>query len=156
MKKHGMYKTRPYNIWANMIARCYNKNKPVYKDYGARGISVCEEWMDFKNFWKDMCSGYSEDLTLERVDNNGNYCKSNCRWATVKEQSNNRRMRKDNTSGVINVSLDKKSGKWAAFYTFNGKKKCIGLFSTIEEAKIEKEKFEKSVLDDKQTVSEVG
>ena len=89
--KHGLAHTRPYNSWCAMIARCTKPNDPHYKWYGARGITVCEEWKTFEGFWNDMQEGYASNLMLEREDNNGNYCKGNCKWATRKEQSNNKR-----------------------------------------------------------------
>lgn len=90
-RKHGLRHKRIYNIWRDMWQRCTNKNNNRYKNYGARGISVCDEWKDPKAFadWAFQ-SGYSENLTLDRVDNNGNYCPQNCKWSTYTEQNNNR------------------------------------------------------------------
>lgn len=87
--KHGMTGGRPYRIWDNMVRRCKNKGASKYKNYGGRGISVSEEWKVFSNFWEDMKIGYSDYLTLDRINNDGNYCKENCRWATTKTQANN-------------------------------------------------------------------
>ena len=90
-KTHGMTHTRLHRIWSSMKARCENSNRKDYKRYGERGIKVCEEWHDFLTFYKwAVSNGYSETLTLDRIDVSGNYEPSNCRWATAKEQGNNR------------------------------------------------------------------
>lgn len=92
-RTHGKSKTRLYKIWSGMKQRCKNTKTPFYKDYGGRGISFCEEWMAFENFekWATQ-NGYTDKLTLDRIDVNGNYEPSNCRWATKKDQSNNTRI----------------------------------------------------------------
>ena len=110
--KHGYSYTRLYRIWSNMKTRCYNEHSSDYIRYGARGIKVCEEWSNFI-FFKDWAlnNGYLDCFTLDRKDNNGNYCPENCRWVSRQKQSNNTRR---------NV-----------FITYKGKTKTIAQWAEI-------------------------
>lgn len=87
---HGMTNTRVYRIWTDMLNRCRNPNNHNYNRYGGRGIKVCQEWQLFESFVSDMGIP-PDDMSIDRIDADGDYCKENCRWATHQQQSANRR-----------------------------------------------------------------
>lgn len=92
MTKHGMRQTKEYKTWCSMKRRCLVPKERSYKDYGGRGITVCKNWKDsFENFFKDMGYAPSPEYSIDRIDVNGNYEPSNCRWATDKQQRRNKR-----------------------------------------------------------------
>ena len=115
--KHGKKHTRLYNIWCGIKQRCYDVNSNNYKRYGARGIVVCDEWKnDFMSFYNwAMNNGYQDDLSIDRMDNNGNYEPCNCRWATIETQSNNKR----SNHVVIYNGISKTVGQWSTDLNIN-------------------------------------
>ena len=129
---------RLYQIWQSMRRRCNSKKDVSYLNYGARGISVCKEWDDFNAFMEWAYSnGYTDEATrkectLDRINPNGNYEPSNCRWTNSGVQGINRR-KKDNKSGARGIWLTK-SGKYHAVISVNNKRHCLGTFERIEDA----------------------
>lgn len=108
--KHNCHGTRLYKAWANMKTRCLNPNASGYTNYGGRGISVCNEWQEFVNFknWA-LLAGYKDNLSIDRIDVNGNYEPSNCRWVSMKTQANNK-----TTSHFITFKNETKTlSQWA-------------------------------------------
>lgn len=117
---HGLSKSPIYKVWKKMIYRCRNPNTINWMRYGGRGIQVTARWKHYVNFHRDMIDGYKKGLTIERIENDGDYEKANCRWATYKEQANNtRRNRAILINGEINnltYWLDKYEITSTAFY----------------------------------------
>lgn len=105
--KHKQSGTRLYRIWQGIKERCHNENSPDFKNWGARGIKVCDEWKNsFEAFYQlAIENGYSENLTIDRIDNNNGYNPQNCKWSTSKEQSRNRRSNIDITIGNTTKTL---------------------------------------------------
>jgi len=122
---HGMVDTRIYRIYNAMKTRCTNPNTPAWKNYGGRGITICEEWLyDFISFYEwSMANGYSDELSIDRIDNDGDYCPENCRWATPTEQNRNRR---DSSNVVITAFGETKS-----VYDWFDDDRCIVKISTL-------------------------
>lgn len=120
--KHNMSKSPTYSIWVQMIRRCHYEDHPSYKNYGARGISVCKRWRDsFSSFLEDM-GERPKNLSLERIDNDRGYCKENCKWATWKDQCKNK-------SGSIKIA-DINNG-WIVINRVSGKRyeiKCLNCY----------------------------
>lgn len=108
-----------YSSWKSMKNRCNNTKSPKYKDYGGRGITICERWSYFENFLEDM-GERPKELSLDRIDNESGYSPENCRWATDSQQASNKR-HKIGASGVKGVRLHPVNKKWEAYAWVNGK-----------------------------------
>lgn len=133
-KSHGMSRTREYNAWAAMKQRCYYEKHDYYDSYGGRGITVCERWLhSFENFYEDM-GDCPKGMSIERVEVNGNYEPSNCKWDTASNQGYNTRMSSANKSGKTGVCWHKVTGKWMASIRHNGKPEYLGVFDLLEDA----------------------
>lgn len=144
---------RFYQIWNGMKQRTSNPNHPSFNYYGGRGITVCERWLDFGGFHEDTHADYLKhveeygeaDTTLDRLNSDGNYEPSNCRWATRTEQARNRRTRSDSSTGVTGVGWHADKCKWQAYITPAGKLLHLGYFEkktdAVEARKAAEEKF---------------
>lgn len=144
------HKKSGHKLWGvrkNMITRCTNPKYKYYKDYGDRGILVCDEWKnDYISFYNwAIKNGYEEGLSLDRINNDGNYEPSNCRWTTQKIQTRNVQViNAKNTSGFKGVSFRKSSNKWVAQISVDYRKIGIGYFDTKELAA---EAYDRYVID---------
>lgn len=130
-RSHGLTNTRLYYVWASMKARCLNPLHRAYKDYGGRGIQICEKWLQCEGFVEDMSSTYAPGLELDRIDNDGPYCKDNCRWT-------DRRMNNSNTRKQQNrnypVGVYRVGDRYRAAITIDRKFIGLGTFDTSEQA----------------------
>lgn len=132
--KHGKSGTRTYMSWAYMKNRCLSKNNTEYKNYGGRGITVCDEWLDFENFYKDMGDQPTTKHEIDRIDVNGNYEPSNCRWVTKSLNIHNKRKSNGCTSKYKGVVFRKDTSKWSSSISKDGKTYSLGCYDTEEEA----------------------
>lgn len=132
---HGQHGTRLYAIWVDMKNRCHNKNVKAYKNYGGRGIAVCSEWSNNFIAFHDwaISNGYNDNLTIDRINNDGDYEPNNCRWADCNIQSFNKRGKNLRKYGNNGISITP-SGKYRATIALNGKNIHIGIFTTLKDA----------------------
>lgn len=142
---HGGSRTPEYRSWSGMKRRCYDKNNPKYGRYGGRGITVCERWLGrdgFPNFLADIGKRPSPGYSLDRIDNDGDYELSNCRWATPHQQNGNRSI----SQKVPGVTFDRNPlarNKWNARYYFDGELAFYGRYPTEHEAILMRKAAEK-------------
>jgi len=113
---HGLSHTHElYSMWCGMKTRCSNPNFEAYPNYGGRGIRVCERWLNFQNFIEDMHPRPSKDHSIDRIDNDGDYCPENCRWSLWKEQMNNSR----NNTILTVCGISRTLTQWASIMSIN-------------------------------------
>lgn len=142
-KMHGAHSNPLYSHWKAMMTRCYNPKSNTYKNYGGRGIRVCERWRESAlNFYEDMGNKPSAAHTVDRIDVDGDYQPDNCRWATPAEQSRNRRTSTKNKSGVTGVAWDKSRSKWIASLMVNGISVLQKRYDDIEDAIVARKEAE--------------
>ena len=142
-QNHGLTHHKFYNTANSMIQRCTNPNDTHYKDYGGRGITVCEEWLDIATFiaWAEATHPNIEGVSLDRIDNDKGYSPENCRWVDKTSQRLNQRISTANTSGFVGVRLRVMENKWISVIKLNRKEQWIGSFPTIEEAVLARDNY---------------
>lgn len=138
MDEYPNSRSTEYKSWQHMKDRCLNPNNDRYHQYGGRGITVQKSWINsFKNFIDDMGIKPDKSYSIERIDTNGNYCKSNCKWASYTEQNRNKRLSKNNKTGVTGVTV-LKDERYRAYieYRLDNKRKAVnlGTYNTLQEA----------------------
>lgn len=127
--KHGMHGTLEYRSWKHMKGRCYNLRDNRYPEYGGRGISICPQWeASFETFYHDMGAAPGEGYSLDRIDVNGNYEPSNCRWADTLTQARNKRKARNNTSGTTGVFWKACHHRWVVEIRVDSRRLSIGTF----------------------------
>jgi len=149
--RHGGIETSEYRIWQGVKNRCNNPKVRSYPAYGGRGIKVCDRWLEkytgFINFLKDMGNRPSPEHSIDRVDNDGDYCPENCRWATNYQQSQNTRPQARNSTGIKHITAKKYKGSivYQVQRIVNKKRYYGGEHSTIEGAQIALDKINEIV-----------
>tara|TARA_R110000744_G_C19241741_1_gene549346 strand:+ start:161 stop:811 length:651 start_codon:yes stop_codon:yes gene_type:complete len=126
---HGFSKTPIYKVWNSMLQRCGNTKNAGYANYGGRGITVCDSWSKFENFYSDMGSSYIKGLQLDRTDNDKGYSKDNCRWVTRSENALNCRKGVGASSKYRGVYWSKKASKWMSCLSYDKKQVYLGIFT---------------------------
>jgi hypothetical protein len=130
---HGCSYLPEHRIWREMRQRCTNPRSAAYPLYGGRGISICERWSKFENFFADMGSRPNKNFSLDRENENGNYELGNCKWATKTAQAHHFRKFKNNSTGFTGTSLNK-DGRYEAYIWVNSQKKHLGEFHSLQQA----------------------
>lgn len=132
LEQHGLSKTPEHSVWKSMKSRCLNKNNNEYWRYGGRGITVCDRWVNsLPNFVNDM-GKRPEGYSIDRIDPDGNYEPSNCRWASAAQQNRNYRLVPRNKSGYHGVRKSRNGKRWLARIMVNNKSIHIGTYDTFD------------------------
>lgn len=133
---HGKSGSKLYKVYYEIRNRCCNPHSNNYYKYGAKGITICKEWLEnFNNFYNwAIANGYKEGLSIDRINTLKNYSPDNCRWVNSQVQAMNKPLSKANTSGYLGVNFNKSKNKWVARIIINGVRKEIGTYDTAEEA----------------------
>ncbi|MEG0359729.1 MAG: hypothetical protein RR598_10730 [Anaerorhabdus sp.] len=142
---HGKSKSRIHKEWRSIKYRIKNKSASDYEYYGGKNISMCDEWeSNFESFYEwSISNGYNDTLTIDRIDNNGNYEPSNCRWISHQKNCFNRGLFSNNTSGCAGVTFDKRTNSWRANIMVDGKNIYLGRHKNIADAIASRKKAEK-------------
>lgn len=140
-RTHGMSNTRTYQIWEGMKRRCRPDLKEMFPHHAGKGVTYCSKWETFEGFYEDMGPA-PDDMSLDRIDFDGNYEKSNCRWASSSVQGYNKGIDPNNTSGRTGVSWYSHAGVWSSEIHVDGKHLRLGTFSRFEDAVRAREKAE--------------
>lgn len=127
--KHGLSQHPLYDAWQTMVSRCHNPSDKDWDNYGGRGIHVCERWRDVRNYIEDL-KERPQGFTLDRIDVNKGYSPENCRWADTRQQGLNTRFNRE----IPNIYPDGK--KWKALFQWKGRGYYVGMYETVEEAKL--------------------
>lgn len=143
MTTHNKSNTRLYRIYSCMKTRCYNKNRDDYKFYGGRGIKVCQEWIDnFMNFYNwAVNNGYSENLTIDRIDCDKDYTPQNCRWVDFSIQNANKKVDNRSFSGYKGITWNKQNEKWRVRISYKNKLNSVGCYENLSEAIIARNEY---------------
>ena len=140
-KIHGLSYNQFYDTWKSMMGRCYNLKNRHYQSYGGRGISVCTDWQDLANFVSWAESTYIEGMTMDRINNDGNYEPTNIRWTNKTTQAVNQRIQKNNTSGFVGINWYKITSKWVSKIKVNKVDINLGYFNSIEDAVLARDNY---------------
>ncbi len=129
---HGKTKSKEYRSRHDMFSRCLDVKHPGYSDYGGKGITICERWLEsFENFYEDL-GNCPEGMSLDRIDPSGDYCPENCRWATLSMQSYNTKMKYTNTSGRTGVYWSERDSRWKAQIGYQGRVIYLGQSTSFD------------------------